>query len=201
MRWVHIPFTIDGDKLFTPTTQWPQRCACCGESHDGEEHVLTCRLQTSYVDTGVYKSETGYSVGFSVPYCTECKKHANPVMILRVWAYVLGFALWALVGYLLFINGMGEGVVGIGLFLGTGVLLGAGSHVVSKRGVERVSTSKMKATCANNDWALSGSPVESAWRIRFHDDRYANDFAWMNGLDLFAPNDGGDSTDGQGPAT
>ena len=187
MRWVDVPYNIDGDKMFTQRTTWPSRCACCGEVNAGGIYNLQAHLQTDYTNTGVHRSESGFRTAFPVPYCAFCEKHAGPVPHLRAYPWVGGFAIWVLVGWLLFINGLGENALGVTLFLVSAAVIGFGSYRVSQLLVDRLSGSRTKDTCSNNDYAVAISPAAGSWRLRFDSDDYANDFAWQNGLHLFAP--------------
>jgi len=189
MRWVDVPFTIDGDKLFTQQTTWPQRCACCGGNNEGGIYNLQAYLQMDYTNTGTYRTESGFRTFFPVPYCAACSKHAGPVLNLRVYTWLAGFALWVLVGWLLFINNLGENALGMILFLGAAVVIGLGSYRASQRLVDRVSRSRTQGACVSNDYAVHVRPVQGNWQIRFDSDDYANDFAWQNQLRLFSPAD------------
>lgn len=187
MRWVEVPFTIDGDKMLTQQTTWPQRCACCGEDHEGGVYNLRAYLQTDYTNTGVYRSESGFHTSFPVPYCAFCTKHAGPVANLGAYPWLVGFLLWVLIGWILFINGLGENFLGAVLFLVAGVAIGLGSYAVSHRLIDLMSRSRTKDACVGNDYAVNVSPVAGHWQILFERDDYANDFAWQNGLRLLAP--------------
>jgi hypothetical protein len=187
MRWVDVPFTISGDRLYTQKTEWPQRCACCGGSSDGSTSMLHGRLQTEYVDTGAYRSESGFSVGFPVPYCQACQQHAGPVSSLRTSSWVAGFFLWVLVGWILFVNGLGESVIGVIVFVLAAALIGVASHLVSIRLIATASTARMKPECSGSDYAVSVSPHAGSWRFEFHSDAYAGEFARLNSLPLLAP--------------
>lgn len=187
MRWVEVPFNIDGDKMFTQQTVWPPRCACCGTETAGDIYNMQAYLQTDYTNTGAYRSESGFRTSFPVPYCPLCLRHAGPVTSLRAYPWIVGFVLWFLVGWLLFINGLGEDALGVTLFLIAAVVIGYASLKVSQLLIDRVSESRVKDTCVNNDYAVSVSPVAGSWQIRFDRDDCANDFAWENGLRLFAP--------------
>lgn len=182
MFTVNLPIKIIDNKLFFQQVEWPQRCACCGQDHKNQVHAISYHLQTSYTDTGIYKSESGFNVGFAVPYCSACQAHAAPALNIQIYIYLLGFALWVLVGWVLFINDLADAPLGIVVFLVSAALIGGGCYLLSKPLVNRFSTSRMKDTCVNNGFAISVHAAMTNIRFLFYSEEYALDFAKLNGL-------------------
>lgn len=178
MRWVDVPFEIHENTMHTMGTEWPQRCACCAGSPDGGSYQLFGHLQ---------KGESKVMVPFHVPYCTDCTRHAGPVWVVQVVSMIGAFLLWALVGWLMFLNGLGESATGVVLFLLAAVVLVYVAYQIAKRIIATMSTARMKPGCVNNDYAVSVKPDDGKWRLRFESDAYGADFANLNGLPLLLP--------------
>lgn len=186
MRAIDIPFEIVDQKMYMQQVTWPQRCACCGKDHEGASYNLVGRLRISPADTSVARPETGFAVSFAVPYCSVCNKHARPVMNSYVVIGLLGFALWVLVGWLMFAGGLGE-TIGALLFLVAGALIGGGCYLISKPVINKLSKSRMTDTCSSSGFAVTVSPVAGNWRVWFDNDEYARDFGSQNALQVLVP--------------
>jgi hypothetical protein len=141
MRWVDVPFEIDGDTMHTQRTEWPQNCACCGGAADGRTEGIDGTLEISRGPGGV---ESSFNVSFPVPFCGECGGHAGVVLPIQFSAGVAAFLIWVLIGWILFLADMAYDVMGMVLFLGSAVLLAALAYWVSRRLIDVLSEAKMR---------------------------------------------------------
>jgi hypothetical protein len=184
MRWVDVPFEIDGDTMHTQRTEWPQNCACCGGAADGRTEGIDGTLEMSRGPGGV---ESSFNVSFPVPFCGECGGHAGVVLPIQFSAGVAAFLIWVLIGWILFLADMAYDVMGMVLFLGSAVLLAALAYWVSRRLIDVLSEAKMKESCVKAGFAVDVEPHDGNWRIEFHRDDYAEAFAAHNGLVMLSP--------------
>lgn len=187
MRWVDIPYEEIDNKFMIRNVEWPQRCPCCGQDHESEFYNFGTRVvKSTTLYSNTRKSETFYPVGFTAPYCTDCKRHSSPVN-KTFYFYIIGFFLWAAVGWLLFINGLAYETIGMLVFLFSAALIGGGCYLISRSVINKFSKSRMKPTCSNHHYAVSAFHRNPNIRIQFYSDEYAGDFGRINNLPVFMP--------------
>ena len=188
MRWVDIPYQETNDKLLLQNVEWPPRCPCCGMEHGNDTYIFGTRaVKSTTYHSNTSKSETYYPVSFTAPYCAACKQHAG-VFTKTIYLYVIGFFLWLGLGWILFINELGDTYTILIALLAAG-LIGSGCYFASKSIINKYSRSRMSPTCANHNYALNAFHRKPNIRIQFNNDTYAADFARVNNLQMFMPVD------------
>ncbi|MDX9864224.1 MAG: hypothetical protein RBT34_05395 [Anaerolineaceae bacterium] len=158
---------------------WPQQCACCQESIAGETHTLEHKVSMADNKEAVIR--------WQVPYCASCQEHARNAVRLSTPALVLGFVLFIVLGYILFINGyVEENPLGYGIAFGLVIAVTLISYGVYRLTRKQTAENKMKETCSHHAWTVTvpqhtlmeGEQIELVFI--FDSDAYGEEFAALN---------------------
>jgi len=178
MHDVVLPYLKDQGKLYIQTLHWPEQCACCGREAT-EVYKLSHAAEYELVGTDqIYY----YPLNWEVPYCRTCLRHVNlPPTIDGV--LVLGvLALWAGIGYGLFLMGLAEDVFGIGFFVvSLAILVFIGYRLREPLHNRLASTTP---ACNGQGCAIkvASSVGQQQVKLSFFNDDYASAFIGLNQL-------------------
>lgn len=195
MRTVSVPVTIvpgsPGQKpqLAMQQLRWPARCACCGAPSEGS--TLDLRHDVRADTSGVFQQVTTtgipvYPLAWRLPCCRSCIRHqGNPTGIPTTALFVGAFALWAAVGYLLFLAGLAYNTVAIAAFVGIGLLLGLAAwklYPLLENLAKRSVQSQMKPTCTARGLPVSIASDRQHVEFSFQNDLFGDEFRVLNQL-------------------
>jgi hypothetical protein len=179
---VNVPYEIQDKKLIVQNLSWPGRCPCCGTEENLTRYGLHHLAEKVESRTEISVTRSGFPLSWSVPYCPVCLRHAALHSRLLPIIFIVAGALWVLLGYLLYLGGLAENVIAIGLFVAALGVIGYAAYVIYHFLRDNLVRSRMTPRCRHHGYAVEVTSQRPYITFTFHDDEYAATF--------FAVNDG-----------